>query len=91
MEGADRTVKFSPGVTEPVTCAEILEYVFKALMDKGYSPRDQLVGYLISGDPTYITSHKNARTIICRVDRDEIIRELVKNYLLKLKIGGDRE
>lgn len=91
MEGADRTVKFSPGVMEPVTCAEILEYVFEALMDKGYSPRDQLVGYLISGDPTYITSHKNARTIICRVDRDEIIRELVKNYLLKLKIGCDRE
>lgn len=90
MEGADRTVKFSPGATEPVTCAEILEYVSKALMEKGYSPGDQLVGYLISGDPTYITSHKNARTIICRVDRDEIIRELVKNYLVKLDINSDR-
>ena len=91
MEGADKTVKYSRGITEPKTCAEILEYVCRALIDKGYSPRDQLVGYLISGDPTYITSYNNARNIICRVDRDEIIRELVENYLLRFTMRNNRE
>lgn len=61
----------------------ILEHVNDALEEKGYNSYDQIVGYLISNDPAYISSHKDARKIIQRVTRDEIIEELVKVYLLK--------
>nr|WP_202820012.1 IreB family regulatory phosphoprotein [Calderihabitans maritimus] len=62
---------------------EILESVYKALKEKGYNPINQLVGYLLSGDPAYITSYKNARNLIRRLERDELLEELVKNYLEK--------
>ncbi|HBQ25121.1 MAG TPA: IreB family regulatory phosphoprotein, partial [Syntrophomonas sp.] len=55
--------------------------VYAALEEKGYNPINQLVGYMISGDPAYITSHNDARNIICRVDRDEVLEILLKNYL----------
>lgn len=55
--------------------------VYSALKEKGYNPIAQLVGYLISGDPTYITNHKNARSIIRRIERDEILEEIVKFYI----------
>ncbi|MBP5166236.1 MAG: IreB family regulatory phosphoprotein [Oscillospiraceae bacterium] len=62
---------------------EILRAVYDALLVKGYNPVNQLVGYILSEDPTYITNYKNARTLICRLDRDELLQELVKSYLEK--------
>jgi uncharacterized protein (UPF0297 family) len=59
----------------------IIEAVYKALQTKGYDPINQLVGYLISEDPTYITGYGNARTLITQVERDELLRELLRNYL----------
>lgn len=60
---------------------DILLYVYRALQAKGYDPITQLVGYLISGDPTYITSYQQARSMICRIERDELMEELVRFYL----------
>jgi uncharacterized protein (UPF0297 family) len=60
---------------------EILLEVYRALEERGYSPKDQLVGYLISGDPTYITSHRGARSLIRKVERDRILEELVRFYV----------
>ena len=60
---------------------EILEAVYMALNKKGYNPLTQIVGYILSGDPTYITSHDNARTIISRLERDELLEELVRDFL----------
>lgn len=74
-------------VTKPAYNVDsILHEVYDALMDKGYNPVNQIVGYVMSGDPTYITSHKNARSLIMKVERDEIIEALLKNYIdTKLK------
>ena len=60
---------------------EIIQKVYEALNEKGYNPISQIVGYIMSGDPTYITSHNNARSLIRRLERDEILEELVKFYL----------
>jgi uncharacterized protein (UPF0297 family) len=71
--------KFRKEVSE--TPKGILLTVYKALEEKGYNPINQLVGYFISGDPTYITSHKNARSIIRKMERDELLEELVRFYV----------
>lgn len=63
--------------------AVIINTVYEALKEKGYNPINQLVGYLLSGDPTYITSYKNARTLIRKLERDELLEELVRAYLDK--------
>lgn len=60
---------------------EILSLVYAALKEKGYNPVNQIVGYVMSGDPTYITSHNNARSLIMKAERDEILEELLKNYI----------
>ena len=60
---------------------KVLELVNVAMTEKGYNPVNQIVGYIISGDPTYITSHKNARSMIMKVERDEIVEELLKEYI----------
>ena len=66
--------------------SEVLEQVYAALTEKGYNPVNQIVGYIMSGDPTYITSHKNARSLIMKVERDEILEELLSVYIdAKLK------
>lgn len=62
---------------------EILSSVYNSLMVKGYNPINQIVGYILSEDPTYITNYNNARTLICRIDRDELLQELLKSYLDK--------
>ena len=67
---------------------EILTSVFQALEIKGYNPLNQLVGYILSEDPTYITNYNNARSLICRLDRDELLRQLLKSYL---KTVGNKE
>lgn len=60
---------------------QVLEQVYIALTEKGYNPINQIVGYIMSGDPTYITSHKNARSLIMKVERDEILEELMRVYI----------
>lgn len=60
---------------------DIIDEVYLALTEKGYNPVSQIVGYVMSGDPTYITSYRNARSLIMRVERDEILEELLKNYI----------
>ena len=61
--------------------SQVLEQVYFALTEKGYNPINQIVAYIMSGDPTYITSHKSARSLIMKVERDEILEELMKNYV----------
>ena len=60
---------------------DILDTVYDAMAEKGYNPVNQIVGYIMSGDPTYITSHKNARSMIMKVERDELVEELLKEYI----------
>jgi uncharacterized protein (UPF0297 family) len=61
--------------------SEVLEQVYQALTEKGYNPVNQIVGYIMSGDPTFITSHSNARSLIMRVERDELVEELLTKYI----------
>lgn len=62
---------------------EVLKLVYEAMTEKEYNPVNQIVGYVMSGDPTYITSHKSARSLIMKVERDEIVEELLKSYIEK--------
>lgn len=80
---SEETVKFKVEVDEANQVRDILTSVYKSLREKGYNPINQLVGYLLSGDPAYITSYNNARNLIRRVERDELLEELLKNYLEK--------
>ena len=75
------TTKLQPIQESGNEAQDILMYVYHALQAKGYDPITQIVGYIISGDPTYITSHNQARSMICRPERDEILEELVRFYL----------
>lgn len=77
----DKTQTFSIHDEKERTTREILCAVYSALREKGYDPINQIVGYILSEDPTYITNYKNARALICRIDRDELMGALVKNYL----------
>ncbi len=77
----DKTQTFKIPNERDRTTREILSAVYSALLEKGYDPINQIVGYILSEDPTYITNHKNARALICRIDRDELMGSLVKNYL----------
>lgn len=75
------TIKFTVPSDDKESMRLILRCVFDSLNEKGYNPINQIVGYLLTEDPTYITNHKNARSLICKIDRDELLQELVKNYL----------
>ncbi len=77
----EKTITFSLKDTKELEAKSILLTVYQALQEKGYNPLNQIVGYILSEDPTYITNHKNARSLICRIDRDELMNNLVKNYL----------
>ena len=70
---------------DQMTTRELLEQVYEALDEKGYNAIDQIVGYILSGDPSYITSHKNARNIIKQIDRDDLTEDIVKAFLGKGK------
>ena len=78
----DATRKFST-IDSKTEMREILSSVYNALKEKGYNPINQLVGYILSEDPTYITNYNNARSLICRIDRDDLIQELLVSYLGK--------
>lgn len=72
---------FSPQREESKRVKEVMNEVVLALKDKGYEPISQIIGYILSGDPTYITSHNNARALICKIERDELLEEMIKKYL----------
>ena len=78
----DVTRKFT-ALDSKAETREILSSVYNSLMVKGYNPINQIVGYILSEDPTYITNYNNARSLICRLDRDELLQELLTSYLDK--------
>ena len=67
--------------TKRISVSEVILRVYQALVERGYNPVNQIVGYIMSGDPTYITSHNNARSLIMKVERDEILEEPMRNYV----------
>ena len=81
MDRLEDTMMFRAVGEEEVSARQILQVVYEALQEKGYDPINQLVGYLISGDPVYITSHNQARALIRKLERYELLEELVRAYL----------
>ena len=81
MSDLGNTQFFEVPQDQGISASEVLRQVYDALAEKGYNPVNQIVGYIMSGDPTYITSHKNARSLIMKVERDELIEETVKYYI----------
>ena len=81
MEKVTNTQYFKFNLDTEVSVKDILDAVYDAMEEKGYNPVNQIVGYIMSGDPTYITSHKNARSMIMKVERDELVEELLKEYI----------
>ena len=79
----DKTIMFDVTKTRQRTTREVLETVYECLEERGYNGIDQMVGYILSGDPSYITSHNNARLMISRIDRDDLVEEILKEYLKK--------
>ena len=79
----DHTIKFTVPNDDKENMRLILRSVFDSLNEKGYNPINQIVGYLLTEDPTYITNYQIARSLICKLDRDELMQELVKNYLFE--------
>ncbi|MCR5468990.1 MAG: IreB family regulatory phosphoprotein [Lachnospiraceae bacterium] len=81
MQNLSNTQYFKVEKGLDLQVSDVLETVYQALDEKGYNPVNQIVGYIMSGDPTYITSHNNARSLIMKVERDEIVEELLKQYI----------
>jgi len=81
MSNINNTQYFQVNNEKEISVKEILDAVYNAMTEKGYNPVNQIVGYIMSGDPTYITSHKNARSMIMKVERDELVEELLKEYI----------
>ena len=81
MADLQRTQNFSSVQEKQVSVREVLEKVYQALVEKGYNPVNQIVGYIMSGDPTYVTNYVGARTLISKLERDEILEELMKVYI----------
>ena len=79
--GMDETVRFSVEKEKNAEAKKILKEVYEALKEKGYNPINQIVGYILSGDPTYITSHKGARNLIRQVEREKKKKKMVKEYI----------
>lgn len=81
MGDINNTQFFKVDVEQEDSVKSILEEVYNALSEKGYNPVNQIVGYIMSGDPTYITSHNNARSIIMKAERDELVEEMLTEYI----------
>ena len=81
MQNLNNTQFFKVEKEPELKVKDILAIVYEALTEKGYNPVNQIVGYIMSGDPTYITSHNNARSLIMKVERDEIVEEVLKEYI----------
>ena len=78
---SDETVSFKVEKDKNIKAKEILKEVYHSIEEKGYNPINQIVGYILSGDPTYITSHNDARNLIRQIERDELLEKMVKNYI----------
>ena len=83
MKKLDNTQYFKIQSDQEIRVSEVLQLVYQAMTEKGYDPVNQIVGYIMSGDPTYITSHKGARSLIMKVERDELEEELLRVYVEK--------
>ncbi|MFA9463021.1 MAG: IreB family regulatory phosphoprotein [Velocimicrobium sp.] len=81
MQEINNTQYFKVQKEQEIEVKDIIASVYEALTEKGYNPVNQIVGYVMSGDPTYITSHKGARSLIMKAERDEIIEELLEDYI----------
>lgn len=83
VDNKQKTMLFSVKEQSKEVMRQQLQSVYDSLVEKGYNPINQLVGYIVSEDPTYITNYNNARSMICKLDRDELLQELVRCYLFK--------
>lgn len=81
MQDKNNTQYFRVEKVPEIRVGDVLKIVYTALSEKGYNPVNQIVGYIMSGDPTYITSHNNARSLIMKVERDELVEEILKEYI----------
>ena len=81
MQDLKNTQYFKVEKEPQMKVSDVIDVVYHALSEKGYNPVNQIVGYIMSGDPTYITSHNNARSLIMKVERDELVEELLKEYI----------
>lgn len=81
MQDINNTQYFKVQKENEIIVSDVIKKVYHALTEKGYNPVNQIVGYVMSGDPTYITSHNGARSLIMKVERDEIMEELLNNYI----------
>ena len=81
MQNLNNTQYFRVEKEPEMQVKDVLAVVYQALTEKGYNPVNQIVGYIMSGDPTYITSHKNARSLIMKVERDELVEEILRQYI----------
>ena len=83
MQDKNQTQFFRVQKEPEIQVKDVLEIVYRSLSEKGYTPLNHIVGYIMSGDPTYITSHNNARSLIMKVERDELVEELLADYIKK--------
>ena len=83
MKKLDNTQYFKIQSDQEIRVSEVLQLVYQAMTEKGYDPVNQIVGYIMSGDPTYITSHKGARSLMIKEERDELVEELLRVYVEK--------
>ena len=81
MQDLKNTQYFKVEKEPQMKVSDVIDVVYHALSEKGYNPENQIVGYLMSGDPTYITSHRNARSLIMKVERDELVEEILRAYI----------
>ena len=85
MSNLGNTQCFKVQTEQELKVGDILKTVYEAMTEKGYNPVNQIVGYIMSGDPTYVTSHKNARNLISKIERDELVEELLRGYIETLE------
>ena len=81
MQDLKNTQYFKVEKEPHMKVSDVIDVVYNALSEKGYNPVNQIVGYIMSGDPTYITSHRNARSLIMKVERDELVEEILRAYI----------
>ena len=81
MQDIKNTQYFKVEKEPQMKVSDVIDVVYHALSEKGYNPVNQIVGYIMSGDPTYITSHRNARSLIMKVERDELVEEILRAYI----------
>ncbi|MCC8162954.1 MAG: IreB family regulatory phosphoprotein [Lachnospiraceae bacterium] len=90
MKKLENTQYFKIQSDQEIKVGDVLQLVYQAMTEKGYDPVNQIVGYIMSGDPTYITSHKGARSLIMKVERDELVEELLRVYVEQTMKAPDK-